>query len=112
MLIGNIEYEDPVLKCRNCGSELPWPEYNRCKVCRKNKIRENGRERMYKYYHQDPQKILARCKACREIKPQPCVVCGQVEKVHRHHKDYSKPLEVIFLCPLHHRRVHIGVIKL
>lgn len=34
-----------------------------------------------------------------------CVVCGS-DKVHGHHKDYSKPLEVTWLCPKHHAQEH------
>lgn len=33
---------------------------------------------------------------------QPCEVCG-VAKVEAHHNDYSKPLEVRWLCNLHHK---------
>ncbi len=40
-----------------------------------------------------------------KIKRQPCEVCG-AEKVHAHHDDYSRPLEVRWLCPLHHQRHH------
>jgi hypothetical protein len=36
---------------------------------------------------------------------QPCEVCG-VEPTEAHHEDYSKPLEVRWLCPKHHRDVH------
>lgn len=35
---------------------------------------------------------------------QPCEVCG--ERAHAHHADYGKPLEVQWLCPLHHARQH------
>lgn len=31
----------------------------------------------------------------------PCVICGEV-KSEAHHEDYSKPLEVIWLCRKHH----------
>ena len=34
-----------------------------------------------------------------------CEVCG-AEKVHAHHDDYSKPLEVRWLCPKHHAANH------
>jgi hypothetical protein len=37
---------------------------------------------------------------------QPCEVCGTTEKLHAHHEDYSKPLEVRWLCYLHHRQLH------
>lgn len=39
------------------------------------------------------------------IKRQPCEVCKE-EKTDAHHDDYSKPLEVRFLCKRHHAEVH------
>lgn len=43
-----------------------------------------------------------------ELKPQPCEVCG-AEKAHAHHDDYSKPLEVRWLCHkchmIHHAKL-------
>lgn len=36
---------------------------------------------------------------------EPCLFCGG-EKVHAHHRDYTKPLEVIWLCPKCHHRLH------
>jgi ribosomal protein S27AE len=36
---------------------------------------------------------------------QPCVFCGDTN-VEAHHKDYSKPLDVVWLCPKCHRRLH------
>lgn len=36
---------------------------------------------------------------------QPCEVCG-AEQVEAHHDDYSRPLEVRWLCPVHHREHH------
>jgi hypothetical protein len=36
---------------------------------------------------------------------QPCAVCGSV-KVHAHHRDYGKPLVVVWLCDKHHRHAH------
>lgn len=35
---------------------------------------------------------------------QPCEACG--EKAQAHHEDYSRPLDVRWLCPLHHARQH------
>lgn len=36
---------------------------------------------------------------------QPCEKCG-AEPAHGHHDDYSKPLDVRWLCPVHHREHH------
>jgi len=43
------------------------------------------------------------------LKRLPCEKCGN-EKTHAHHSDYSKPLDVIWLCPKHHRELHKAII--
>ena len=43
-----------------------------------------------------------------KLKPKPCKICGDLN-VHSHHPDYSKPLEVIWLCPKHHKRQHVWI---
>jgi len=40
------------------------------------------------------------------LKKSPCEVCGNENSVVAHHHDYSKPLDVIWLCHFHHRQVH------
>lgn len=39
------------------------------------------------------------------ITKQPCFVCGN-ETAQAHHPDYSRPLDVIWLCVKHHRETH------
>lgn len=40
-----------------------------------------------------------------------CQICGLTGNVHAHHEDYSKPLEIIWLCPKHHKNVHCGIME-
>lgn len=40
------------------------------------------------------------------IKRKPCEICNS-NVSHGHHDDYSKPLEVVWLCPLHHMERHV-----
>jgi CRISPR/Cas system-associated protein Cas5 (RAMP superfamily) len=41
-----------------------------------------------------------------KIKKLPCENCGAKKIVHAHHPDYSKPLQVQWLCPPHHMELH------
>lgn len=73
---------------------------------RKAKVIEYQRIRRKKY----PEKNKARNKVRRAIKSGklirlPCVKCGEL-KSQAHHHDYSKPLDVIWLCFKCHRLEH------
>ena len=64
-----------------------------------------------KYRENNPKKYKAHSMVGSAIKsgkltPQPCSVCG-AEKVHGHHPDYDKPLDVIWLCAEHHSEWHL-----
>lgn len=80
------------------------------------KYREEGK----KYKKSDSKKWLLenpeKKKAHMEVKNalrsgrmhrHPCCICGN--KAHAHHEDYSKPLEVIWLCPKHHGERHVQI---
>ena len=59
----------------------------------------------------NPEKASAHRKVSRAIKAgklvrQPCEVCQSLE-THAHHDDYSKPLDVRWLCPDHHGKTRI-----
>lgn len=41
------------------------------------------------------------------LKPVSCQICGATDRrLHGHHEDYSRPLEVIWVCPPCHREFH------
>lgn len=41
------------------------------------------------------------------IKPGPCVVCG-VQGQHKHHEDYDKPLDIVWMCKRCHVEHHVS----
>lgn len=46
------------------------------------------------------------------LKKRPCAVCGETRKVQAHHADYSKPLDVTWICFACHRQGGHGQIVL
>ena len=74
------------------------------------KNREKGREIKKAHYLRYPDRSKARYtlgNAVRDgkVQRQPCEKCGN-PKSHAHHWDYTKPLDVIWLCSEHHGEVH------
>lgn len=39
--------------------------------------------------------------------PEPCKICGSEENVEAHHEDYSKPLDILWLCSTCHHKIHV-----
>jgi len=63
-----------------------------------------------RYKKNNPIKMKASTKSWNAIKGGhlirlPCEICGNIV-VHGHHDDYSKPLDVRWLCPPHHKEWH------
>jgi hypothetical protein len=110
----------------------------KCKECTKADVRRNRRDKLEYYQTYDrmrfqlperraaqyrslkernmrePQKYKARMalgNAVRDgrVKRLPCEVCGHPD-TEGHHKDYSKPLDVRWLCFKHHREAHGQVV--
>lgn len=42
----------------------------------------------------------------KRLEKSPCSICGTNKGVHGHHRDYAKPLDVIWLCAKCHHRIH------
>ena len=106
---------------------------NDCKPCHRESVAKNRRAKIDYYRKRDrdrsqqPQRVLLRRviakryaaahpdrktatnalnNALRDgrIVPQPCWVCGV--KAEAHHPDYSRPLDVVWLCKIHHEAAH------
>lgn len=67
-------------------------------------------EEIQEYRKKNPEKIKAHNKVNNSIKrgilkKLKCRDCERLD-THAHHQDYSKPLEVTWLCPSHHKLEH------
>lgn len=120
--------------CRKCNESKPVSEFYRhpmmsdghlnfCKCCvklrvrihrRKNEERVTAYDRSRasrsrvaqpKHGHSRVYSILDRAVESGGLARRPCSFCGEV-KVEAHHFDYQRPLDVVWLCPKHHRRAH------
>jgi hypothetical protein len=110
----------------------------KCRECTRRDVSENYRAKVERYRayerdrFKDPKRranALKYAKAARKLHPekalahrrvayavrtgklrsQPCEVCG-AKKTQAHHDDYSKPLDVRWLCFRHHREHHGQVV--
>jgi len=67
--------------------------------------------RSKKYDEKYPEKAIAKNKVGNAIRDgkllrKPCEVCG-AHRAQAHHDDYSKPLDVVWLCSIHHAERHV-----
>lgn len=118
-------------KCNLCGKEFEIKKYgwNRIycsqscnykswrlrnpKMVKEKEIKDNYSEyhRNYKKEHNGTLQVKSRCKANNHLKiiaGQICQVCEAEFATEKHHEDYNKPLEVLFLCHNCHKQIHLG----
>lgn len=111
-------YQHPAMKDGHLG---------KCKSCTRKDVRDNyafRREQYREYdkarYAADPVKRTPKPRAPQKARTRwlvdnavrrgklvklPCQVCGD-PKSEGHHEDYSKPLDVVWLCRIHHKELH------
>ena len=87
----------------------------------RNWYKTNGRNRSVDYQEvitdwtkKNPEKVKARklvgyaVKTGKIIKSKSCTLCNRETRLSGHHRDYAKPLEVIWLCSSCHKLEHIN----
>lgn len=110
------EYLSPI--CSKCGSSKShYPNAKRkqdrfcCRPCdnaRRNEWRHNAgmhRDQCAKEKRAAHAAVHSALKTGRLTRC-PCEICGATNSVQAHHDDYSKPLDVMWLCVTHHRERH------
>jgi hypothetical protein len=98
-----IDNEEKVRQRRRAYNQLP-----------ENAKRHLERGKVYIKKYQEKYKahsLVGSAIKCGRLIPQNCEVCGTDEKVEAHHEDYSKPLDVVWLCFKHHRERHMQMKK-
>lgn len=86
-----------------------YREYDRARFGTERRQQSLSR-RQRRYRESNPIKNAARAAVNRNVRSgalvkKPCEVCGATD-VDGHHDDYSKPLEVRWLCRKHHLELH------
>jgi hypothetical protein len=87
--------------CRDCRLEIqksPSRKASLRRVSARHRLRHPDRE--------FARQMLGRAVRAGRIKPKPCKRCGS-QYVQAHHPDYSKPLDVVWLCRKHHHEHHL-----
>jgi len=83
--------------------ELKLRDYNgKYRETHKEKIEEYDKH----YREKNPEKIKAQAQArAIKIEVDLCESCNKEQATQRHHEDYSKPLEVVFVCGACHYKL-------
>lgn len=106
-------------KCIECVKEAVRKNYRRNRDhyinyererCQRPERKKKALEYQRRRRNRFPEKNKARAMVTRRIrsgtlKRQPCEICGNPNS-QAHHDDYSRPLDVRWLCFKHHREAH------
>lgn len=52
------------------------------------------------------RRMVTAAKTRGDLIPGPCRVCGGDKNIDAHHEDYTRPLDVTWLCQFHHKERH------
>jgi len=100
--------EEKRAKCKKFKKENPsyWIEYYRqnkkIRLLSNQKYQRNNLEKSNAH-----SKLYYAIKTKKINKPEECSICRSTGVLDGHHTDYSKPLEVIWVCRKCHTKIHI-----
>ncbi len=90
-----------------------------CKDCNRKRVKryddthrpiKRASTKRYDMLHRERSRAVSRAnnalRAGKIVAPLFCEICGHEPWKHMHHKDYSKPFDVQFLCASCHKLVH------
>ncbi len=106
--------------CKACfiAQRRVWAIKNKSRI-KKNRSTTEFKERAHQYYvtykAKNSDKLKIRSHVSNrirdgKIKKQPCEVCGTRKLLEAHHKDYSKPFDITWLCNKHHKELHRRIV--
>lgn len=105
-------------KCKQCAREDTrnnraanadyYREYDRIRAALPHRVELRGKM-FSKFKAEHPERRAAHLQVqyalrAGRLQPLPCWVCGA--KAEAHHPDYSMPLDVVWLCSIHHKQAH------
>ncbi|MCB1596019.1 MAG: hypothetical protein KDI76_14010 [Xanthomonadales bacterium] len=82
-----------------------YREYDRNRGCRQSKEYAKSYREKYKNKYKATSMVNYAIRSKKLFK-EPCEVCGTDKNIHAHHDDYLKPLNVRWLCAVHHKQWH------
>lgn len=102
-------------KCKECtkrdSTKHRWENIEEVRSYDRSRGSRQSCEYAKGYRTRYPKKYAARTALNNAVRagviiPLPCEVCGSTYSVHGHHDDYSKQLNVRWLCAAHHKQWH------
>ena len=90
--------------CKVCKN-IYQKQYSKSKAGKKVQVKaDQARKEKFSHKRSARSKTFTAIKNG-TIKVLPCLICGN--KAEAHHHDYSRPLDVMWLCKPHHRETHL-----
>ena len=102
-------------KCKQCTKDDVTAHRNanleKARAYDRKRGLRNSKEYFAEYRAKYPNKykatnMVSNAKRGGKLFTEPCCECGSTEKIHAHHDDYAKPLNVRWLCAAHHKQWH------